>query len=145
MKRKLAKPDFVPWMPFRQAMKHQAVEQPGVYVVATLKNPSSQARTPLARRAVYIGMSVGRNGVRPLRIRLAAFRRAARGSRSAHHSGGQRYRKMRKQWYEKRAVFLISCRNIPKRLRPYYIRYLERKLILEHVLKYGKAPKLNAE
>ncbi len=119
------------WLSWAQRGSHPT--SPGVYVIAQDRPVNT----------IYIGRTWGLGG---LRDRLNAFHRSATTGLKGH-AGGLTYHRQ----YGPDAMDLFACVHTTiainptdKILRP-YIEYAERRLIWEHVEKFGDLPACNSE
>src|SRR5208283_3067822 len=93
---------------------------------------------PNARRVVYIGETC-----RSLRQRWQQFQISASSGRDAHAGGStyhDKFGRVRHNLY-----VTAFAPDLNKQLRSAYIRYFERKLIWDHVQRWGKRPKCNKD
>jgi hypothetical protein len=105
------------------------VQFPGVYLVAHFDRPPRGPARTAAREIVHIGETCNNN----LRGRQ-------------EHSGGMRYYKKfrNKKKYKRLLHVAVFPVNVPKKgIRPFFVRYVERKLLLDYAIRWGKAPKCN--
>ncbi len=119
------------WLPWSERSTQPNV--PGVYVIAK-ERPGN---------VVYIGRTWGVGG---LRDRLAAFHRSATTGLKGH-AGGVTFHRV----FGPLALDLFACVHTTVAINPSerilrpYIEYAERRLIWEHVEKYGDLPTCNSE
>lgn len=162
---------FSNWFPWAQRSNVPDCHLPGVYLLArfTCSPTLAQAADPLSQNVVVIGQTA-----RSLRSRWNQFHGAAFGGGSGAHSEGHRYRakgyprameelyvaampSSPLQWRDLDSITdprvaeykkYLESRASAKDKGPVngaWIRYVERKLILDYVLKWRKLPECNAE
>ena len=130
--------EFNAWCPWPAREKLACRKLPGVYLLA-FDVDAGEPTDVLDSRLIYIGETC-----RELGRRWRYFENAARGG-GARHSGGRTYHRVVKRPVEELlvAAWAPSMHNeVP---RDAYIRYVERKLILEWVLRHGRLPLCNRE
>ena len=126
---------FEGWFTYEEFKEYSRIDLPGVYVVAKFKKRPTTVDL-LDKNIAYIGETCGGS----LKKRITNFFRAAKKGK-APHSGGKTYFKTFKVNEEKSDVsdVYFAIKTFPKKdLSDLEIRYLERKLILEHAKKNGK-------
>jgi hypothetical protein len=111
---------------------------PGVYLLALDVHPDEKVST-IDKRIVYIGQTCA-----SLRQRWRQFQRAASGS-EGEHSGGISFRKRCKgRSLEDLCVAPWAAPPMaPDVLRDAYIKFVERRLILDWVIKHRELPRCN--
>lgn len=126
---------WVPW-PDRTASVEDA-SLPGVYLLAHLENPPGGEASPQDPGILYIGETAS-----SLRGRWRKFERSAdRGKQG--HSGGHTYRDRFGEIQDELHVAAFPVPEFDEDLQPLFIRYAERKLLLEYALQHGASPPLN--
>jgi len=129
---------FSDWAPWEKRASISGSDQPGVYVLARFDDPPFGRADPLAREVIYVGETCDNT----LRGRWRQFERSAfEGKRG--HSGGRTYRATFADDGATLYVAAFPAGQVGDELRPLFIRYVERKLILDFALRWGKAPVCN--
>ena len=130
--------EFTAWCPWPARTTLGCRKQPGVYVLAFDVDEGQRADV-LDSRMVYIGETC-----RELARRWRYFEYAARGD-DAPHSGGRTFRQLIEHPVNELLVAAWAPSIEDKVLRSAYIRYVERKLLLDWVLRHGRLPLCNRE
>lgn len=137
MDNNITKIKFSHWTPWKDRNDLINIKYPGIYILAKFKFDLSKKVDLKDESIIYIGETCS-----SLKKRLRQFNRSAfQGARG--HSGGISYRE---KYYDKGEDLFISIypvENLHKDIRHLYIRYFERKIILDYALKNGKQPILN--
>lgn len=132
---------FSSWTQWADRKKLRNRDLPGVYLLARFETRPPHGVDPQSREIIYIGETC-----KKLVSRWRQFNRSAFQGRGGH-SGGRTYRRKRfgseQDLYV--AAFPVSADGMGVELRPLFIRYVERKLILEFARRWGKAPKCNSK
>lgn len=128
---------FSQWCPWKQRSSIKNSEEPGVYMFAKLVSVPSGNADPLVNNIIYFGETC-----RSLRGRWDQFDRSAFQSKPGH-SGGRNYRKLYGDMGQYLYVAAMPVIIPDKTLRSSFIRFLERKLILNFVAKYYRRPECN--
>lgn len=129
----LPKVKFSPWVRWKDRETLAGIQGSGVYLLAHYKRPPSGSANPKTSKIIYIGETTKQT----LKKRLEDFNRAAFKCNTPRHSGGKTYSK---QFGKKKinqlfvAVFAPDVQNSP--LGPFFIQYLERRLLLHYVIKW---------
>ncbi len=137
---RLPKVVFSSWVQWANRKKLKNRDLPGVYLLARFKSPPNRVNLR-AEEIIYIGETC-----KKLMSRWGQFNRSAfKGKRG--HSGGHTYR--RKRLGSEKGLY-VSAFPVPENglgveCRPLFIRYVERKLMLEFAKKWGKAPVCNSK
>lgn len=129
---------FSPWHAWEQRDQLTCRRRPGVYLLA-FDVAGGKAADLLDPRIIYIGETCDE-----LAGRWRRFERAASDGKSPH-SGGRRYHGSVSRPVQQLCVAAWAPDVGDPVLRDAYIRYTERKLILDWVVKHGKLPLCNAE
>jgi len=130
---------FSKWTRWGERTRLNGIQNPGVYALARFTKPPRGPVELRARNIIYFGETCGNS----LRGRWRAFHRSAfEGNRG--HSGGRTYRR-RFGGKGMRGLYVAAfpVEGLTKELRALFIRYIERKVILEYASKWGVAPKCN--
>jgi len=133
----LPKIDFTSWYPWKQRNKIKKSEAPGVYMLAKFITVPSGSANPLENNIIYFGETC-----RSLKGRWDQFDRSAFQSKRGH-SGGINYRRIYRDEGQHLYLASMSLTITDKTLRSCFIRFVERKLILDFVIKHGLRPKCN--
>ena len=117
---------------------------PGVYLLAHFRKPPRGRANPRAQEIVYIGETCN-----SLRSRWNQFRRSAFESKGGH-GGGDTYRKkfgpVRSQllkYSQRLYIAVFAPTSVNGKLRESFIRYVERKLLVEYYLFRKRMPRCN--
>jgi hypothetical protein len=129
---------FSKWFQWNDRTNIENSDSPGVYILAKFKKVPKGNADPKDGHIVYIGETCNNS----LKGRWYQFNRSAFQSKDGH-SGGWTYNDTFKDQGNDLFVAGLPVPNLPDNLRHLFIRYVERKLILEFALKYGSQPKLN--
>ncbi len=128
---------FGQWTFWRDRGEIQGLRHPGIYILAIFKHGAPKVVDPLASEVVYVGETSGQD----LRSRWNQFHRSAFEGKFGH-SGGTNYRKMIGDGFR-----YLYVAGLPYDFdEPYsstYIRYLERLVLLEFVVRHGRRPTCN--
>ncbi len=131
---------FSNWTHWTERTKISGVDKPGVYVLAHFVKPPSTVDLQDGE-IIYIGETHGQT----LRSRWGQFHRCAFKGKEGH-SGGITYRNLfREEKIEQLYVAGFPVDSLSGDLCPVFIQHLERKLILDYVLKWDKRPNCNRE
>lgn len=134
---KLPKVKFSDWCAWGDRNNLNNIEYPGVYILAKFKSSSSKKVNLKDKNIIYIGETCS-----SLKKRLRQFNRSAFiGCRG--HSGGISYNKKFNDTGDDLYVAIFPVVNLSDSMRHLYIRYIERKIILDYALKNGNQPILN--
>ena len=136
----LPKIEFTPWIPWKQRNEKVNPKAPGVYVLAKFAAAPTGNANPLDKDVIYFGETCRSLKGRWRQFEISAFQ----GKRA--HSGGSNYREAFKNSGENLyvAALPVTEERLPnKKLRNSFIRYVERKLLLDWVAKFKKMPKCN--
>ena len=134
---------FSDWYPWSEVTNIPCGKGKGLYLVARFPNTPANRADPLAEEILYIGETHGRE--QTISKRLQKFFKAAQiGGGIFKHSGGNRFHK----------CFCGDLTNIyaagfaPKLDEPHltpFIYLIERQLIFDYVLKWGRMPECNGK
>lgn len=128
-------PKFSPW---RRLAEADVEECGGVYLLAHFESAPPTEVDPIAKEIVYVGETCGQG----LRKRLKQFAKSARDGRFAH-AGGRNYFAIFKGIRKDLFVATFSPPDLPSKVEPAFIRYVERKLIWEYARKWEAMPLCN--
>ena len=129
---------FSEWLLWGERTKIGGADSPGVYILAKFDERPEGEADPKDGRIVYIGETCDNS----LKGRWHQFDRSAFRSKDGH-SGGWSYSETFKDAGEDLFVAALPVPGLPESLRHLFIRYVERKLILEFALEHGAQPRLN--
>ena len=118
---------FSSWVHWSKRSTLTGIDAPGVYLLAHFQMPPLGSADPQAQEIIYVGETCDQT----LQTRWNNFNNAAFHGKKNTHSGGETYREMFGDNDEQLfvAAFPVSQLTKPP-LRPLFIRYVERKLIL---------------
>jgi hypothetical protein len=129
---------FSKWFQWNERTKIENINSPGVYILAKFKETPKGNADPKDKHVVYVGETCDNS----LKGRWYQFNRSAFQSKDGH-SGGWTYNERFKDKGDDLFVAALPVPDLPENLRHLFIRYVERKLILEFALEYGSQPQLN--
>jgi len=129
---------FSNWIQWTDRAKISGVEKPGIYVLAHFAKPPSTVDLQ-AQEIIYIGETCDQS----LRQRWGQFHRCAFEGKDGHSGGITYWKLFDGKHIERLFVAAFPVDSLSDALRPLFIRYVERKLILEYAVKWGTAPKCN--
>lgn len=129
---------FSKWFQWNDRTELENIDSPGIYILAKFREAINGGADPLDEHIVYIGETCDNT----LKGRWRQFDRSAFQSKDGH-SGGLTYNETFGDKGDDLYVAALPVSNLPDNLRHLFIRYVERKLILEFALKHGSQPKLN--
>lgn len=138
---KLPKIIFSAWTRWADRASVDGIDMPGLYLLAQFKKPPIGDTNLQAQEIIYIGETCKRT----LKKRWDNFHRAAFKGKKKIHSGGETYRQEFGDKGSNLFVAAFPVSELDNQLRPLFIRYVERKLILDYALMRGAAPKCNKE
>lgn len=133
----LPKIEFSDWCPWKQRSSITDSEKPGIYVLAKFITVPSGNANPLDSNIIYFGETC-----RSLKGRMDQFDRSAFQSKKGH-SGGRNYKKFYGDVGQYLCVAAMPVSIQDKTLKSSFIRFVERKLLLDFVVKHGKRPQCN--
>ncbi len=128
---------FSPWFHWSERNKIENSNYPGVYMLAKFNRVPSGNADPFNWNIIYFGETC-----RSLNGRWYQFNRSAFQNKGGH-SGGHSYRKTYGDKVRDLYVAALPVINELEDVKDLFIRYAERKLILDYALKRGKQPILN--
>lgn len=128
----LPKIEFSKWYGWYNRESIENISCPGVYILAKFKEVPKGKASPLDKNIIYIGETCNND----FKGRLLQFHKSAFKSKSGH-SGGFSYNKKYGDNPDGLYVAIMPIVNLTDNILPPFIRYIERKLILEFVLKNG--------
>lgn len=129
--------EFSHWYLWKERNNIKNSKEPGVYMLAKLVTVPSGNANSLDNNIIYFGETC-----RSLKGRWDQFDRSAFQSRPGH-SGGRNYRKIYGDIGQYLYVAAMPVTIANKTLRSSFIRFLERKLILDFVVKHNRRPRCN--
>lgn len=136
-------PKIQGWAQWSNRGSLDCMESPGVYLIARFESSPPESVNPSDKHVVYIGETC-----RTLRERLRAFNRAASDGVSKH-SGGRRFHQVfGDDAMEAAQDSLFVAVIAVEQAEPHssaYIRYIERRLILEFVTANDRLPACNGK
>lgn len=133
---------FTPWRSWGARLSLPGIERPGLYVIAY--SPSSldgKDVDPTAREVIDIGQTTKQT----LRKRLGNFDRSAFRGVVGIHSAGESFRRSFPIEESSLWVAIFSPAGVPLNVVSAFIKYAERKLLLEYALRWGKLPACNRD
>ena len=136
---KLPKIRFSAWTRWADRTSLDGIDAPGLYLLAKFKKLPTGDTDLQVQEIIYVGETCKRT----LKKRLDNFHRAAFKGKKKIHSGGQTYRKEFKDKGSNLFLATLPVNELDNQLRPLFIRYVERKIILDYALIWGTAPKCN--
>ena len=134
----IPKVEFSKWTNWEDREMLKDTRQPGVYILAHFDVAPEQPANPVNKQIIYIGETCNQN----LRKRWYQFNRSAFEGKFGH-SGGNTYRRIFGNLDKNLYVAAFPVNQIDKKLQPFFIRYVERKLIWDFILQYNAAPVCN--
>lgn len=129
---------FSKWREWSKRNTLDHIDEPGVYILAHLPQLTRGRANPGRKEIIYIGETCDSS----LRERWRQFNRSAFQNKFGH-SGGATYRERFLNDAHILFVAAMPAGNIDGNLRSLFIRYVERKLILDYALKWGNPPLCN--
>ena len=129
---------FTPWTRWADRASMKNVRSPGVYILAHFRKVPSGPANPQAEQVIYIGETCGNSLVG----RWRQFDRAAFQGKHGH-SGGETYRDEIGGKGDPLYVAAFPVQDLDEGVRPYFIRYVERRLIWSFCQKWGVQPRCN--
>ena len=134
---KLPRIIFTKWYSWSDRRLIENKGSPGVYLLAKFKKPPSGRANVLDKNIIYIGETCS-----SLHTRWYNFDRSAFQSKDGH-SGGCTYNETYTDKGDDLYVAALPVLGFFDNIEPIFIRFIERKLILDYTLKYGRPPILN--
>jgi len=129
---------FSPWRKWAEKDNIEGSNLPGVYLLARFDAPPPGPAQPLDESIIYVGETCKNS----LSGRWYQFDRSAFRSKPGH-SGGFTYHKKIGDKGERLHVAAFSPPGLNETLATYFIRYVERQVLLDYVLRFRRAPLLN--
>ena len=126
------------WIPWEERDILAGAELPGVYLLAHFAGTPRGQADPLAKAIIYIGETCDNS----LKGRWYQFNRSAFHGKPGH-SGGSTYREQHLRFRRQLHVAAIPIEGLGEAVQPYFIRHLERKLLWQYILKWGRPPACN--
>lgn len=136
-------PDIQGWVQWSDRGNLDHMDFPGVYMIARFESGPPESVNPADEHVVYIGETC-----RTLRERLRAFNRAAHDGVSKHSGGRRFYQVFGDGVMESSSDMLFVAVIAVEQAEPHssaYIRYTERRLILEFVTANDRLPVCNGK
>ena len=137
-------PDIHGWVRWSDRGDLDCMDSPGVYMIARFESGPPESVNPADEHVIYIGETCKRT----LRKRLQEFNRAANDG-VTKHSGGRRFHQVFGDGVMDSANDSLFVAVIPvEQAEPHssaYIRYTERRLILEFVTANDRLPVCNGK
>lgn len=132
---------FSEWVLWTERATLKGIDAPGIYVLAHFRIAPAGNADLLAQEVIYVGETCDRT----LRRRWRQFHHCAFEGKEKGHSGGITYRRLfgGKDIGELYAACFPVGNLLNDKLRPLFIRYVERKLILDYAVTWGAAPRCN--
>jgi len=134
----LPKIQFSKWYKWSEQKSIENIDAPGMYLLAKFKDVPVGNADVLDKNIIYIGETCNRT----IKRRLYEFNNSAFRSKDGH-SGGWTYNETFKNKGDDLYVAALPVPNLPENIRHSFIRFVERKLILDYAVKYGSQPQLN--
>lgn len=128
---------FSCWFPWKQRSNIKNSMEPGVYMLAKFIAVPPGNANPLDDNIIYVGETC-----RSLRRRWDQFERSAFHSKQGH-SGGRNYRRIYGDIGQHLYVAAMPVTIPDNTLRSSFIRFVERKLIMNFVVKHKRRPECN--
>jgi hypothetical protein len=129
---------FSKWVKWDNREVLEDSDYPGVYLLAHFDIMPNEPADPITEQIIYIGETCNQN----LQKRWYQFNRSAFEGKFGH-SGGATYRGKFGDRGETLYVAAYPVKELNKHLRSFFIRYVERKLIWDFILRYGSVPLCN--
>lgn len=131
---------FTSWFKWEDRRKIQDSDKPGVYALAKFKRkPPAGRANPLDKNIIYFGETCRQS----LKARWEQFDRSAFQGK-AGHAGGKNYREQYGLGDKGSDLYVAAFSpSLKEPLRSLYIRFVERKLILNYFQKWNNMPKCN--
>ncbi|MCP4373702.1 MAG: hypothetical protein GY797_37220 [Deltaproteobacteria bacterium] len=130
--------EFSKWTKWKNREALKGIRHPGVYLLAHFDVAPDKPANPTTKQIIYIGETCNQN----LRKRWYQFNRSAFEGKIGH-SGGSTYRQVFDNLDKNLYVAAFSVDQLDEELQPFFIRYVERKLIWDFVLQHNAAPVCN--
>ena len=130
---------FSPWFKWEERSRVPNDNHPGVYALAHFDKAPRGRADPLSREIIDIGETT--KGT--IRSRLNYFHRAAFQGADGIHSAGETYRLLFKDIGNILWVSAFIPVDLDEPILPLFIKFIERKLILDYANRWGKPPACN--
>jgi len=130
---------FSEWIRWRERSSLDNISFSGVYLLAHFDDHPKLIANHLNNNVIYIGETCAQQ----LRKRLNDFHRCAIGKADTHSGGVSYWKQFGVSAINHLYVAIFPVANISSSLKPLFIRYVERKLLFEYAIEWGKAPLLN--
>ena len=128
---------FTKWFRWSERNSIENSDLPGVYILAKFRSVPRGRANMKDEKIIYFGETC-----RPLKTRWNDFNRSAFQSKFGH-SGGSTYKEIFNDMGKNLYVAALPIQELLGDLRPFFIRFVERKLIFDYALKHVKTPRLN--
>jgi len=136
--KELPKIKFTNWVKWKNRKEIKNSDKAGVYILAKFKDAPEEEADFLDKNIIYVGETCNNS----LKGRWYQFDRSAFQSKDGH-SGGWSYNDEFGDSGDDLYVAALDTQDIPNEIRHLFIRFVERKVILDFALKNGSKPKLN--
>ena len=130
--------EFTSWHKWKERKRVKNSDYPGVYIIAKFESVPSGHAHWLDQNIIYIGETCNNS----LQGRWRQFDRSAFKDKSGH-SGGATYNRKFGDTGIDLYVAALPVADVGRNLKPFFTRFVERKLILDFVAKWGKPPVCN--
>jgi hypothetical protein len=130
--------EFSSWHKWKERKYVKNSDYPGVYLLAKYESVPSGHACWVDQNVIYIGETCNNS----LQGRWRQFDRSAFQAKSGH-SGGTTYNKTFGDKGFDLYVAALPVADLDQNLRPVFIRFVERRLILDFTVKWGKPPICN--
>jgi hypothetical protein len=132
---------FSPWVLWSKRTTLTGISAPGVYLLAHYQTPPLTNADPQAQEVIYVGETCDQT----LRARWNNFNNAAFHGKKSTHSGGETYRELFGDNGDQLFVAAFPVAQLKEPVRSLFIRYVERKLILDYAVRWSVTPACNKE
>ncbi|MEG9860968.1 MAG: hypothetical protein V6Z81_00450 [Parvularculales bacterium] len=136
---RIPKIEFSEWYARDDVKNNPHRNQPGVYIIARFVHKPEGTADYNAKEILCVGETT-----RDIHTRLKQFFRAAKNGKTNHNPGKKFFRKFSGN-LDNIYVASFSPELEEEHCLDPFIRYLERKLILEYAIKHGSIPFCNSE
>jgi len=130
--------EFGSWFKWTERNSIEDSDEPGVYMLSKFKMARPPVADPLDGNVIYFGETCNQS----LRERWVQFDASAFQLKRGH-SGGKTYRRIYGDDGSDLYVAAMPVKLEDEVLRSQFIRFAERKLILDFVVKWKRLPKCN--
>lgn len=129
---------FSKWTRWDDRLKLPNIHLSGVYLLSTKKTLLGSTGMPTEKSIIYIGETTKNS----LNGRLQQFHRSAFLGRDGH-SGAKTYRSLIGGTQKTLIVSAMGISKTDELKKAAYIKYIERKLLMQYINKHGVKPKCN--